>query len=62
MRREIRVEQIRDEASISDQTELTRMVRLEQSRFKESGEKTQQIGVEQEHHGEREGPLNLTAQ
>ena len=53
MSRAIRVEHIRDGASISQQTELSEMFRLEQSGVKASGEKTRQIGSEQEHHGER---------
>ena len=56
MSREIIVEQIRDGASRSDQTDLRIMLRLEQSGVKASGEKTRQIGAEREHHGEREEP------
>ena len=50
----IRVENIRDGASRSDQTELRGMIRLEQSGVTVSGEKTRQIGAEREHHTERE--------
>ena len=39
-------DQIRDGASITDQTELKEMIRLEQSGVKSSGEKTRQIGSE----------------
>ena len=39
MRGEIRVEPIIDGASISEQTELRGMLRIEQSRLRESGEK-----------------------
>ena len=46
--------QIRYRAIRSEQTELRGMIILEQSGVKASGEKTRQIGVEQEHHGERE--------
>ena len=49
---EIRVEHIRDGEIISDKTDMRGMIRLEQSGVKTSGEKTWQIGAEQEHHGE----------
>ena len=52
----IRVEHIRYGASRSEQTEMREMIRLEQNGVKASGEKTWQIGAEQEHHGEREEP------
>ena len=52
----IRVENIRDGASRSEQIELREMIRLEQSGVKASGERTRQIGAEQEHNGEREDP------
>ena len=35
---------------------MREMIRLEQNGVKASGEKTWQIGAEQEHHGEREEP------
>ena len=50
----IRVEQIRDGESRLENTELSVMLRLEQSGVKESGEKTWRIGAEREHHGEIE--------
>ena len=53
---EIRVEQIRYGASISEQSELRVMIRLDQSGVKASGGKTRQIGAEREHCGEREYP------
>ena len=56
MRRSIRGEKIRDGESRSEQTELSGIIRLEQSGVKASGEKTWQIGAEQEIHGEREEP------
>ena len=51
------VEHIRDEESISEQTELRGMIRLEQSGVKASDEKTCQIVAEQEQHREREEPF-----
>ena len=48
------VEQPRYGESISDQTELMGMIRLEQSGMKASGGKTWQIGADRENHGERE--------
>ena len=48
------VEQRRDGASRSEQTELRGIIRLEQSRVKASKGKTRQIGSEQKIHGERE--------
>ena len=53
----IRVEQIRDEESRSEQTDMRGMIRLEQIQVKASGEKTCQIGAEQEHHGESQEPF-----
>ena len=50
----IRVEQIRYVTSRSEQAELRRMIRLEQSGVKASGEGTRQIRADQEHHVERE--------
>ena len=52
----IRVEHIRYESSLSEQTELRVMIRSEKSGVKASGEKIRQIGAEQEHHEEREEP------
>ena len=52
----IRVENIIDGANRSEQIDLREITRLEQSGVKASGEKTRQIGAEQEHHGEREEP------
>ena len=50
----IRVEHIRYGASRSEQKELGGMIILEMSGVKASGEKTWQIGAEQENNGERE--------
>ena len=50
----IRVEKIRDGESRLEQTDLRGMIRLEQSGVRASGGKTLQIGVEREHHRERE--------
>ena len=50
----IRVEHIIYGASISEQIELTGMIRLEQIGVKANREKMQQIEADQEHHGERE--------
>ena len=52
----IRVENIRDGATRSDQTDMRRIIRLDQSGVKASEEKTRQIRVDQEHHGERGDP------
>ena len=46
------VEHIRYGSSRSKQAYLRRIIILEQSLVKESGEKTRQIRVELEHHGE----------
>ena len=46
---EIIVENIRDKASRSEQTELRGMIKLEQSGVRLSGEKKRQIGAEHEH-------------
>ena len=55
------VEQIRDAASRLEQTELRGIIRLDQIGVRANGEKTRQIGAEQEHHGEKEGPCqNIT--
>ena len=54
MRGATRIEHIRDGASILENIYLRVMIRLELSRVKASGEKMQQIGSEQEHHGYRE--------
>ena len=51
---EIIVEQIRYIASRFEHTELRGIIVLEQSGVKASGEKTRQIGAEQEHYRERE--------
>ena len=56
MSRAIRVENIRYVATRSDQTDMRGIIRLDQSRVKASEEKTRQIRVEQEHHGERGDP------
>ena len=56
MSRAIRVEHIRYGSIRSEKTDLRGMIRLEQSGVKASGEKTRQIGAEQEHHTEREEP------
>ena len=55
----IRVDNIRDGSSRSEQIELRVMIRLEQIRVKTSGGKTRQIGAEREHHGERENPCQM---
>ena len=53
----IRVENIRDGAIRSKQTELRGIIILEQIGVKASGEKIRQIRAEKEHHGDIEEPF-----
>ena len=50
------IEHIRNGARSSYQTDMRRMIILEQSGVKASGGETRQIGAKQEHHREREEP------
>ena len=52
----IRIEQVRDRSSRLEQTEMRRIIRLDQSGVKASGEKTRKVGVEREHHEKKEDP------
>ena len=54
MRGAIIVENIRDEASRSEQTDPRRVIRLEQNAVKATGLKTRQIREERKHQRERE--------